>query len=216
MIDTYKNRGLREKLVKSLESKGIHDQAVLEALRSVPRHYFVESAFADSAYEDRALPIEEGQTISQPFTVAYQTQALELKPKMKVLEIGTGSGYQAAILCELGVKLFSVERIRGLYNRARDILHDLGYNPRLKWGDGTAGWEAHAPYDRIIVTAGAPVVPEALKKQLSVGGRMIIPVGNMDTQAMVLVIRKSKDEFEIRELDQFKFVPLIGKFGWKE
>ncbi len=216
MLDTYKLKGLREKLVQVLSEKGITQREVLNAIMKVPRHVFVESAFSEASYDDRALPIEDGQTISQPYTVAFQTQLLDLKPGLKVLEIGTGSGYQAAVLCEMGVKLFSIERIRALHNRSRQILTDLGYDVRLKWGDGTAGWETYAPFDRILVTAASPTIPEALKKQLAEGGIMVIPVGDRETQTMTTVLRQSKNEFLIRQFDKFRFVPLIGKHGWEK
>jgi protein-L-isoaspartate(D-aspartate) O-methyltransferase len=216
LIDTYKLKGLRQKLVALLKGKGIQDAEVLRAIETVPRHAFVESAFAESAYEDRALPIQDGQTISQPFTVAYQTQLLQLKPNHKVLEIGTGSGYQAAVLCEMKINLFTIERMKNLHVRASQILNELNYKPRMKWGDGSAGWEMHAPFDRIIVTAASPDVPETLKKQLAIGGRMVIPVGDLETQTMILVEKKSRDEYTLTRLDQFKFVPMIGRFGWTE
>lgn len=213
MLDTYKNKGLRQKLVEELKGKGIADPEVLRAFSAVPRHWFVESAFAEAAYEDRALPIAEDQTISQPYTVAYQTQLLKIKAGMKVLEIGTGSGYQAAILCEMGVKLFSIERIRSLHNKAKEILDEMNYTPRLKWGDGTAGWPTYSPFDRIIVTAASPGIPETFKSQLADGGLMVIPVGNMEEQTMCMVQRKGT-EFVVTKLDKFRFVPMIGRHGW--
>ena len=216
MVDTYKLKGLREKLIKEIAAKGIKDEKVLEAIRMIPRHYFVESAFAESSYEDRALPIDEEQTISQPFTVAYQSQLLRIKKGMKVLEIGTGSGYQAAILVAMGAKVFSIERHRKLHNRAKKILSDLELTIRLKWGDGTVGWETYAPFDRIIVTAASPDIPESLKKQLNVGGWMVIPVGGRENQVMKVVKRIADKEWEIHNLESFRFVPMIGKFGWKE
>jgi protein-L-isoaspartate(D-aspartate) O-methyltransferase len=214
VIDTYKLKGLRQRLVTILRDKGIQDDLVLDAIGKVPRHAFVESAFAEASYEDRALPIAEGQTISQPYTVAYQTQILQVKPGMKVLEIGTGSGYQAAILCELGAKLYSIERHRPLHQRAQELLTELGYKPRLKWGDGTAGWTAYAPFDRILVTAASPGIPDTFKEQLAIGGRLVIPVGDRDSQTMVVVVRKDTKEFLVEEKDKFRFVPMIGKHGW--
>lgn len=216
LLDSYKHKGLRAKLVKHLRAKGIEDEELLEAFNAVPRHFFVESAFAEAAYEDRPLPIGDGQTISQPYTVALQTQMLELKKGMKVLEIGTGSGYQAAILCELGMKVFSIERHRSLQRNAQALLDEMGYKPRLKWGDGSAGWITYAPYDRILVTAASPSIPETLKKQLAIGGRLVIPVGDRDLQTMMLVDRISEKEFRITEAQHFRFVPLVGKYGWKE
>lgn len=214
MLDTYKLKGLRAKLVQALREKGIVDESVLEAMLTVPRHFFVDSALAETSYEDIALPITEGQTISQPYTVAYQTQLLEVRKGMKVLEIGTGSGYQAAVLCQIGVQLFSVECIKSLYERAKERLSDLGFKPVLKWGDGSQGWVSYAPFDRIVVTAGAPVVPQTLKSQLSVGGKMVIPVGDRNSQRMLCIRRITLQEFEIQEYDYFKFVPLTGREGW--
>lgn len=216
MLDTYKHKGLRAQLVKTLRKKGIPNEAVLEAIGKIPRHIFVESAFTEAAYEDRPLPIGEGQTISQPFTVAAQSTLLDVKPNMKVLEIGTGSGYQAAVLCEMGAKVFSIERIRHHHNQAKEILDELGYRPRLKWGDGSNGWAAYAPFDRIVVTAASPGIPEPLKQQLAVGGRMIIPYGDRKSQEMGIVTRISKNEFQIERRGNFQFVPMIGKHGWEE
>ncbi|MCB9230245.1 MAG: protein-L-isoaspartate(D-aspartate) O-methyltransferase [Bacteroidia bacterium] len=216
MIDTYKLQGLRAKLVKTLREKGIQDEGVLTAVGKVPRHSFVESAFAEQAYDDRPLPIGDGQTISQPYTVARQSELLELKPGMKVLEIGTGSGYQAAILCEMGCKVFSIERIRSLHVKSQRILTDLGYKPRLKWGDGSPGWATYDPYDRILVTAASPSVPDTLKKQLAINGILVIPVGDLKIQVMMKITRKSQEEFIQQRLNEFQFVPMIGKHGWKE
>lgn len=216
MIDTYKHKGLREKLIKAMMEKGLTDEAVLAAMRKVPRHAFVESAFVEAAYEDRPLPIGDGQTISQPLTVGLQSSMLEVKPGMKVLEIGTGSGYQAAVLCEMGVKVFSVERIRIHHQKAAAILEELGYKVRLKWGDGTMGWGQFAPFDRILVTAASPSIPEALKKQLAVGGKLVIPVGELDKQQMTVVTRISESEWQIEKRGYFHFVPLVGKQGWSE
>ncbi|MDG5767155.1 protein-L-isoaspartate(D-aspartate) O-methyltransferase [Balneolales bacterium ANBcel1] len=204
----------RQKLVEELESRGIRNRLVLDAFSKVPRHKFVDSAFSNRAYEDSALPIEMGQTISQPFTVAKQTELLELEPGDKVLEIGTGSGYQAAILCEMGMDVYSVERHKILYERSRDLLQQLGYRAQIKCGDGTVGWSAYAPYLGIVVTAGAPVVPEALKGQLDLDGKLVVPVGNEEKQAMYRITRHGEDNFEEETFSMFKFVPLIGKQGW--
>jgi protein-L-isoaspartate(D-aspartate) O-methyltransferase len=216
MIDSYKHKGLREKLIRDMMGKGLQDEAVLAAMRKVPRHAFVESAFTEAAYEDRPLPIGEGQTISQPLTVGLQSSMLDVRPGMKVLEIGTGSGYQAAVLCEMGAKVFSVERIRIHQQKANAVLEELGYQIRLKWGDGSQGWAQYAPYDRILVTAASPAVPVALKKQLAIGGKLIIPVGEMDQQQMCTVTRKSDTEWEIIKNGKYQFVPLLGKEGWSE
>jgi protein-L-isoaspartate(D-aspartate) O-methyltransferase len=216
MIDSYKHKGLREKLIRSLMDKGLKDEAVIAAMRKVPRHAFVESAFTEAAYEDRPLPIGDGQTISQPLTVAFQSSMLEVKPGMKVLEIGTGSGYQAAVLCEMGAKVFSIERIKAHHLKAAALLEELGYKLRLKWGDGSQGWAQYAPFDRILVTAASPTVPESLKKQLAIGGKLVIPVGGMEVQEMAIVTRKTEQEWEIAKNGHYQFVPLLGKFGWSE
>ncbi len=204
----------RKELVENLRKKGIEDESVLQAINRVPRHQFVDTALENRAYEDNALPIGMGQTISQPYTVAAQTELLEVDEGYKVLEIGTGSGYQSAILCELGAKVYSVERHKELYERAKDILNSLGYKAELKLGDGTKGWSAYAPYDRIVVTAGAPVVPADLIDQLAVGGKLVIPVGSEYTQTMMRISKTSKDSYEEEHFRHFKFVPLIGEKGW--
>lgn len=204
----------RNELAEIIADKGIHDPNVLMAIRTVPRHIFVDTALENRAYEDMALPIGCGQTISQPYTVAAQTQLLEVKKGDKVLEIGTGSGYQAAVLSHMGADVYSVERHEELYHKAKEILNELGYRPKLKLGDGTMGWGAYAPYDGIVVTAGAPVVPDDLIKQLNVGGRLVVPVGSQKSQIMVRIIRVSEDSYEEEQLQHFKFVPLIGEKGW--
>jgi len=206
----------RQDLVNTLAEKGINDPRVLEAFSIVPRHVFVDTALEDRAYKDTALPIGKEQTISQPYTVASQTELLEAKPGEKVLEIGTGSGYQAAILCELGAEVYTVERHKKLYEKARSTLKELGYSVRSKLGDGTLGWSAYAPYDAIVVTAGAPVVPDDLVEQLSLNGRLVVPVGDDKRQEMVRIIKIRKDEYEKEHYSDFKFVPLIGKKGWQE
>lgn len=204
----------RNALADKLKERGIEDQNVLSAIRAVPRHQFVDTALENRAYEDTALPIGAGQTISQPYTVAAQTELLKVEKGNKILEIGTGSGYQAAILCHMGADVYSVERHEKLYHAAKKILNDLGYRPNLKLGDGTVGWSAYAPYDGIVVTAGAPVVPEDLVEQLNVGGRLIVPVGSQSSQVMVRITRVSENEYDEERLQHFKFVPLIGEKGW--
>lgn len=206
----------RGRLVNTLAEKGIKDERILEAFNMVPRHVFVDTALQDRAYKDTALPIGKDQTISQPYTVARQTELLEVKPGEKVLEIGTGSGYQAAILCELGAEVYTIERHKELYEKARSIVRELGYSVRFKLGDGTVGWSAYAPYDAIVVTAGAPVVPEDLVDQLSLNGRLVVPVGDEKRQEMIRIIKIRKDEYEEEHYSDFKFVPLIGKKGWQE
>jgi protein-L-isoaspartate(D-aspartate) O-methyltransferase len=213
--DSYKLRGLRQKLVRKLVEKGIKNEAVLDAINKVPRHVFFENALIDHAYQDKAFPIGEGQTISQPFTVAFQTEQLEIKPGDKVLEIGTGSGYQACVLLEMGAKVYTIEYNRVLFERTRDFLPQLGYKPFFFYGDGSRGVPAKAPYNKIIVTAGAPVVPTALTDQLADNGILIIPVGGRDKQTMVK-IRKQNGELKKEELSTFAFVPLLGADGWRK
>lgn len=196
-------------MVETLVQKGITDKRVLEAIRKIPRHLFLNSSFEDFAYQDKAFPIAAGQTISQPYTVAFQTQALEVKPGDKILEIGTGSGYQTAVLFHMGAKVYSVERQNELFKVTSVLLPKLGIRPKhLSFGDGYKGLPNHAPFDGIIVTAGAPEIPKALMAQLKIGGRLVIPVG-VDTQEMILLIRKSETQFEKHELGAFRFVPLI-------
>lgn len=212
--DNYRQRGLRNKLVKKLLEKGICDQRVLAAIGKVPRHAFFDDALLGHAYEDKAFPIGEGQTISQPYTVAFQSEKLKIQPGDKILEIGTGSGYQAAILLEMGAKVYTIEYNRKLYERTRDFLPTLGYKPYFFYGDGSKGIPAKAPYNKIIVTAGAPVVPTALTDQLAEGGILLIPVGDRAKQKM-LRITKVKNELKKEEFDSFAFVPLLGDQGWK-
>lgn len=204
----------RASLVADLRTKGIQSESVLMAIEKVLRHKLIDTALSHKAYDDTPLPIMLGQTISQPFTVARQTELLDLKATDKVLEIGTGSGYQCAVLCEITKKVYSIERHEALYSHARQLLQNLGYRPTLKSGDGTLGWSAYAPFDGIVVTAGAPVIPDALKQQLAIGGRLIIPVGNQEEQTMFRIIRTGETTFIEEQHNTFKFVPLIGKQGW--
>lgn len=205
----------RRMVTEQLVPGGIHDSRVLEVMGEVPRHEFVSPGMEPQAYEDRPLPIGLGQTISQPLIVAMMTEALALEGNERVLEIGTGSGYQAAILAELAKEVYTIERVRDLSIQARKVLYRLGFeNIKLKIGDGTLGWPEEAPYDRIIVTAGAPHVPEELMKQLADGGRMVIPVGGEDVQHLDVVIRKG-EEFHTRSITACRFVKLIGSKGWK-
>lgn len=209
MQDTYRHKGLRRKLVESLQRKGITDERVLAAMDVVPRHFFLDSAFADLAYQDQALPIECEQTISQPYTVAFQTQLLEVKKRDKVLEIGTGSGYQAAILGAMGARVFTVERQENLFNKTRKFLTSMGFkNVRCYFRDGTNGLPEFAPYDKIIATAGAAKVPEALLRQLKIGGILVIPVGKK-LQKMKRIIRKSETEYSEENRGDFRFVPFL-------
>ncbi len=211
--DSYKQRGLRNKLVRKIAEKGIRDERVLAAIGKVPRHIFFENALLEHAYQDKAFPIGEGQTISQPFTVAFQTEKLEIKPGDKVLEIGTGSGYQACVLLEMGARVYTIEYNKVLYERTKNFLPALGYRPYFFLGDGSKGLPAKAPFDKIIVTAGAPVVPQALVDQLKEGGILVIPVGDRERQTM-LVIRKVNGKLLREEYDNFAFVPLLGRDGW--
>ncbi len=204
----------KRKLVEGLWDKGIKDEKVLKAIYDIPREKFISDALRKFAYDDNALPIECAQTISQPFTVAYMTQVLTINPGDKILEIGTGSGYQAAVLCELGAEVYSVERIEKLYENASVLLPQLGYEVKLKLDDGTLGWEEYAPYDKIIVTAGAPDIPHHLIEQLNVGGKLVIPVGDQQTQKLVEITR-TETGIKKKFYDYFKFVPLIGSEGWK-
>lgn len=209
MKDTAKHQGLRNQLVTLLKEKGIVDKSVLEAINKIPRHLFLNSSFADYAYQDKAFPIGAGQTISQPYTVAFQSQLLEVKKDHKILEIGTGSGYQTAVLCLMGAKVFSVERQNELFKQTSILLPKLGIRPKhLSFGDGYKGLPNHAPFDSIIVTAGAPIIPQALMAQLKIGGRLVIPLGEKN-QIMTLLIRKNETQFEKHEFGDFKFVPLL-------
>ncbi|MCX6166396.1 MAG: protein-L-isoaspartate(D-aspartate) O-methyltransferase [Sphingobacteriales bacterium] len=213
-VDKYREQGARKKLVALLRERGISDERVLTAIGKVPRHFFFDETFWNQAYKDIAFPIGDGQTISQPYTVAYQTELLHIQKGNKVLEIGTGCGYQTCVLLELGAKVFTIERQENLFRRTIQVLPKMGYHPQFFLGDGSMGIAEQAPYDKIIVTAGAPLVPEILLKQLKVGGILVIPVGDANEQKMVTVLRISETEFEKIVLDTFRFVPLLGDQAW--
>ena len=202
-----------EEMLQLLRKRGIHDKRLLEAMRRVDRTQFVQDVFVNRSYEDSALPIGRSQTISQPYTVAFMTECLEVRGKEKILEVGTGSGYQAAVLAEMGARVFTIERFVDLLNDARNRFDRLGYDIVSKAGDGTLGWTEFSPFDRIIVTAGAPEVPQPLLQQLSDGGILVIPIGDMELQTLYVIQRKA-DQLEKKEIQGFKFVPLIGKKGW--
>lgn len=209
MKDSHKHLGLRNQLVKIIAAKGISDEAVLKAISDVPRHLFMDSSFVDFAYTDRPFPIAADQTISQPYTVAYQTQLLKVKKDSKILEIGTGSGYQTAVLLEMGAKVYTIERQKELFKKTSLFLPKLGYKPKkIIFGDGYKGLPESAPFDGIIVTAGAPSVPKALLSQLKIGGRLVIPIGK-NQQTMTLFIRANEKDFEKHNLGSFRFVPLL-------
>ncbi|KGE15109.1 protein-L-isoaspartate(D-aspartate) O-methyltransferase [Sphingobacterium deserti] len=213
-VDNYREKGARKQLVNHLEKRGIEDKRVLQAIGKVPRHFFFDETFWNQAYRDIAFPIGDGQTISQPYTVAYQSELLHVRKGDKVLEIGTGSGYQTCILLELGAEVFTIERQEKLYQRTIQVLPYMGYQPHFFLGDGSKGIPEHAAYDKIIVTAGAPFVPELMLKQLRYGGLLVIPVGDEKSQKMVTILRVGENDFERIELDTFRFVPLVGDQAW--
>ncbi|HPW65843.1 MAG TPA: protein-L-isoaspartate(D-aspartate) O-methyltransferase [Salinivirgaceae bacterium] len=208
--DDFKYKGLRSQLVQSLSNKGITDKRVLDAMMTVPRHQFFDIGLLDYAYVDKAYPIAAGQTISQPYTVAFQTQLLEVKPREKVLEIGTGSGYQAAILAQMGAKVFTIERQKELFKSSQRLFSQLGLTIRGFFGDGYAGKPTYGPFDKILVTCGAPFVPEALKEQLATGGYIVIPVDKGSVQTMQRVIKLSETEFKTEDFGLFSFVPMVS------
>lgn len=209
-FDTYRHKGMRQKLVEILRGKGISDERVLSAINAIPRHAFMDAAFLEHAYEDKAFQIGEGQTISQPYTVAYMSEWLELKPGMKVLEVGTGSGYQASVLAEMGAKVYTIERFRKLHEKAKQQLYILGYTGvKMYFGDGYEGIPTHAPYDRIIITAAAKEIPQQLLKQLKVGGIIVLPLGNDADQMMVKMTKTGENDFRKEVGDNFKFVPML-------
>lgn len=214
MQDTYKHKGLRKQLVKEIIAKGIKDEAVINAIGRIPRHFFFDKIFDRHAYEDKAFPIDAGQTISQPYTVAFQSELLKIKAGDKILEIGTGSGYQASVLVELGADVYTIEYQKKLFQKTIRFLPSMGYQPHMYHGDGSKGMPRFAPYDGIIVTAGAPTVPEELIHQLKVGGRLVIPVGNNETQSMVLIEKTGENKLRKKVFNDFSFVPLLGEKGW--
>lgn len=209
MIDTFKHKGLRKKLIEEIRGKGISDQKILDAIDRVPRHFFMDSGFVHFAYKDQAFPIGCNQTISQPYTVAFQTELLEIKRHDKVLEVGTGSGYQAAVLIELGTNLYTIERQKELFLKAQSLLKKMNYKSNFFYGDGYEGLPAFAPFDKILVTAGAPEIPKKLIDQLKPGGILVLPLGTSGSQIMTKLVKKSETECEITEHGHFIFVPML-------
>lgn len=210
MIDLARHRGMRNQLVKLLIEKGIRDRLVLKAIGKVPRHLFLDSSFENFAYQDRAFPIGADQTISHPYTVAFQSEKLGLKEGDKVLEVGTGSGYQAAVLVAMGIKVYSIERQKELFDFSKMMLQKMDYSLNQVFGDGYIGWPQYSPFDGIIVTAGAPYIPKALLSQLKLGARLVIPVG-VKEQRMKVITRNSKDDFSVEDHGDFRFVPMLQK-----
>jgi len=207
--ESFEAKGKRKRLIEELRSKGINDERVLDAMGKVPRHLFMDDAFLRHAYQDKAFPIAAGQTISQPYTVAVQTMLLKVGKRDKVLEVGTGSGYQAAVLAEMGVKVYTIERQRELYRKAQVMLGDLGYRIHFFLGDGYEGQPQYGPYDGIIITAATAEVPDKLLRQLRTGGRLVVPKGDRDSQVMTLYVRRGDDDYEITTHGYFVFVPLL-------
>ncbi len=207
--DNFRHQGMRRKLVAEIQRKGISNDQVLQAIGEVPRHLFLDKAFLELAYADKAFPIEAGQTISQPYTVAYQTQLLLLEKGMKVLEIGTGSGYQTSILYKMGVKVFSIERHKTLFSKTSSLLNELNYSVKLFYGDGFKGLPAFAPFDRIIITCGVGEIPAKLVKQLKNGGLLVLPLGPENEQIMTTVLKKDENTTEVISLERFRFVPML-------
>jgi protein-L-isoaspartate(D-aspartate) O-methyltransferase len=210
MEDSFQHKGLRNKLVEEIRRKGITDERVLSAVNAVPRHLFMDGSFIRFAYRDQAFPIRAGQTISQPYTVAFQTQLLDLKPMDKVLEIGTGSGYQAAILAELRARVYTIERQKELYLCCQPLLTSLGYQVHYFYGDGYQGLPTYGPFDRILITAAAPEIPEKLLEQLNIGGRLVVPLGHAGSQIMTLVEKTGDGEYKKTEHGSFVFVPMLS------
>ncbi len=211
MQDTYKHKGMRKQLIEQLRQKGITDERVLTAFDAIPRHFFLDLVFEQQAYSNVAFQIGAGQTISHPYTVAFQTSILELKKGEKVLEIGTGSGFQTCVLCAMGMKVFSIERQKELHIKAKKIIDHFRFTPKLFFGDGYEGKETFAPFDKILVTCGAPFIPEKLVQQLKVGGMMVIPVGDLDSQEMHRITKISDSEYKEEVFGNFSFVPMLEK-----
>ena len=209
MVDSYHHKGLRKKLVDTIQNRGINDIKILNAIKKIPRHLFMDNAFLKFAYLDKAFPIGSGQTISQPYTVAFQTHLLNLKPYDKVLEIGTGSGYQAAVLIELEADVYTIERQKELFKKTKNFLPSIGYKCMCIYGDGYKGLPKFAPFDKIIITCGAPFIPDALIKQLKIGGKLVAPIGDGDTQQMTLLERISEKDNKITKHGDFSFVPML-------
>lgn len=207
--DTYRNKGMRRKLIEELREKGIKNKAILEAFDKIPRHFFLDNAFVEQAYSNMAFQIGSGQTISHPFTVAFQTELLDIKKGDKILEIGSGSGFQTCILCEMGAKVFSIERHKPLHLKAKSMVEHFGYNARLSFGDGYKGLPTFAPFDKVLITCGAPDVPQALIDQLKVGGVMVIPIGEGESQQMKRIIKLENGELKVEDFGVFKFVPML-------
>jgi len=207
--DTFRHKGLRKKLIDSLRIKGITDENVLAAMEAIPRHFFFDSSFLEFAYEDKAFPIGSGQTISQPYTVAFQSELLQVKSGFRILEVGTGSGYQTSILAEMGAKVYTIERQKLLFDKLKSLDPPLSYRIRLFYGDGYEGLPAHAPFDRILITAAAPFIPEALVKQLKQGGILVVPLGKNDVQVMTQITKVSDNEIITEQHGSFRFVPML-------
>ena len=210
LMDSYRHKGLRKKLVDTLREKGITDTRVLMAIDRVPRHLFLDSSFLEFAYQDKAFPIGSGQTISQPYTVAYQTQLLQVMPGERILEIGTGSGYQSCVLLEMGAKVYTIERQKKLFEKTKSFLPSIGYNPKMFYGDGYKGLPPYAPFDKVIITAAAPEIPQELINQMKTGGILVVPVGPPELQTMVTIQKVSSENILKEEHDQFRFVPMLG------
>ncbi len=207
--DSHKHQGMRNKLIEELRNKGIKDERILKAFNAVPRHFFLDLAFQEQAYSNMPFQIGAGQTISHPYTVAFQTELMNIQKGDKILEIGTGSGYQTCILCEMGAKVFSIERQRELHLKVKEIINHFNYNPRLSYGDGYKGLPTFAPFDYILVTCGAPFIPPALVEQLKIGGKLIIPLGEGNVQKMVVLTRTSEDSEDVKDYGDFSFVPML-------